>query len=244
MGRALRGRGLVRAPAFEEASGPVAARVATGLAKVGLALRQEAWHEAFSRGLSPTQAQVLAVLRRREPLALHDLADELGVGLATVSEAVSTLVRKGLVRKGRRGGDRRTLALTLTGAGRREAERLALWPDLVREALEDLPPRDQEALLGAVVRVILALQRRGRIPVARMCATCRFFRPNVHDDPVRPHHCAFVDAPFGEASVRLDCPDHQPAEASGGPRRPPRLERGGALAPVSGSSVRSEPSRG
>ncbi|MER3418788.1 MAG: MarR family transcriptional regulator, partial [Chloroflexota bacterium] len=29
----------------------------------------------------------------------------------------------------------------------------------------------------------------------------------------RPHHCAFVDAPFGDRSIRLDCPDHAPAIA-------------------------------
>jgi hypothetical protein len=55
------------------------------------------------------------------------------------------------------------------------------------------------------------LQERGAIPVAKMCVTCRYFRPNVHPDPERPHHCAFVDAPFGDRSLRLDCPDQEPA---------------------------------
>ena len=47
--------------------------------------------------------------------------------------------------------------------------------------------------------------------MSRMCLDCRFFRPDVHDDPARPHHCAFVDAPFGDAQLRIDCADHQPA---------------------------------
>jgi hypothetical protein len=42
-----------------------------------------------------------------------------------------------------------------------------------------------------------------------MCATCVFFRPDVHDDPERPHHCAFVDAPFGDRQLRLDCDDYR-----------------------------------
>lgn len=201
----------MRAQAFEEGSGPIVARLATGLAKVALALRQEAWHSAAARGLSPTQAQILQVLGRRQSAALQEIARELGIGTATVSEAVSTLVRKGLVRKARPGTDRRVLALSLSPAGQQEATRLALWPDLLRETLDELAPDEQQALLSAVVRMILALQRQGRIPVARMCVTCRFFRPNVHDDPARPHHCVFVDAPFGNGSLRLDCPDHQPA---------------------------------
>jgi hypothetical protein len=46
-----------------------------------------------------------------------------------------------------------------------------------------------------------------------MCVSCRFFRPFQHDDLARPHHCAFVDAPFGDGELRLDCPDFQTAGA-------------------------------
>jgi hypothetical protein len=42
---------------------PLAQRVTTGLAKVGIALKQQAWAEAGGRGLTPTQGQVLALLR-------------------------------------------------------------------------------------------------------------------------------------------------------------------------------------
>ena len=56
-----------------------------------------------------------------------------------------------------------------------------------------------------------ALQEARAIPVQRMCLTCRHFRPHVHDDPARPHHCAFVDAAFGDAALRLDCADHETA---------------------------------
>jgi hypothetical protein len=41
----------------------------------------------------------------------------------------------------------------------------------------------------------------------------RFFQPYRHPDPDRPHHCAFVDAPFGDGELRLDCPDHDAAPA-------------------------------
>lgn len=45
---------------------------------------------------------------------------------------------------------------------------------------------------------------------ARMCVTCTDFRPDVNDDPVRPHHCAFVDAAFGDGETRVDCADFVP----------------------------------
>src|SRR3546814_20452567 len=62
--------------------------------------------------------------------------------------------------------------------------------------------------------MIGALQTRGTIPVQRMCVSCAHFRPNVHSDAATPHHFAFVDAAFGDASLRLDCDDHVEADAS------------------------------
>lgn len=185
-------------------------RIKNGLAKIGLVLRSHAWQEADARGLTPTQGQVLALLAVRPGRAIRlcEVADELGVTPATASHAVAALVRKRLVQKTRDPGDRRALALTLTEAGRREAGRVLTWPDFLMEAVDALSPEEQRVFLRGLVKMIRVLQESGRIPVARMCVNCRFFRPYVYDDPHQPHHCAFVDAPFGDLELRLDCPDH------------------------------------
>jgi hypothetical protein len=64
---------------------------------------------------------------------------------------------------------------------------------------------EREVFQRALVKMIRSLQIQGRIPVARMCLGCRFFRPYAHASSSAPHHCAFVDAPFGDAELRLDC---------------------------------------
>jgi DNA-binding MarR family transcriptional regulator len=203
---------------FDTATDPPAHRIATGLAKVGLALKHQAWRRAGRRGLSPTQAQILTTLRTApRGMRLAEVADRLAVTAATASEAVGALALKGLVRKARETADLRALAIRLTPAGRREAHRAAGWPDVLLEAIDALTPEEQAVFLRGLVRMIYTLQQRGQIPVAQMCVTCRFFRPHVHPDPDRPHHCTFVDAPFGDRHLRLDCPDHQPAAPT--PRR-------------------------
>src|SRR5581483_5701384 len=192
----------VRAPLPDGDS--TAALVATGLAKIGLVLRHEAWRGREETGLTPTQSQILALLRARGGAAgLGDLARELAVSAPTASDSVAALAAKGLVAKARG----RTLSVALTPAGRREAVRAARWPDVLLEAVDALEPADQGAFLRGLCAIIRSLQERGRIPPARMCATCRFFQPNVHADPEKPHHCGFVDAPFGDRQLRLDCAD-------------------------------------
>ena len=166
------------------------------------------------RGLTPTQGQALALLRANpDGLRLGVLAGQLGVTAATTSASVTALHRKGLVTKEPTAGDGRGVVVLLTPAGTREAAAAAAWPDFLLEAVGELSATEQATFLRALVAMIRTLQEKGRIPVARMCVSCRFFRPFVHDDPARPHHCAFVDAPFGDGELRLDCPDHSIAPA-------------------------------
>jgi hypothetical protein len=102
--------------------------------------------------------------------------------------------------------------VSLPEAGRREADRVAGWSDFLLAAVDELTPGEQEVFLRGLVKLIRSVQCRGDIPVSRMCVTCRFFQPQVHADPALPHHCAFVDAPFGDRQLRLDCADYEAAE--------------------------------
>lgn len=191
---------------------PLPERMTTALERIALAVRSRSWQRARARGLTPTQAQVLVLVgREKEGRRLGTVAAALGVTPATASDAVRSLEEKGLVRRVRSGDDARALCLTLTPAGRREARRAADFGGFLADAASLLEPAEQAAFFRGALKLIRALQERRQIPVSRMCLDCRFFRPNVHHDPVRPHHCAFVDAPFGDAQLRIDCADHRPA---------------------------------
>lgn len=189
------------------------ANIATGLAKIGMVLRSEAWRRAEATGLSPTQAQILAHLVQRGPARVGAVADAIAVTQPTASDAVAALVRKGHVKRRPDPEDARAVQLHPTDAGRRLAEELAVWPDALLGAIDALNPPEEAAFTRGLVKMIRALQERGAIPVQRMCVSCRHFRPNAHSDAARPHHCAFVDAAFGDAALRLDCGEHVAADA-------------------------------
>jgi DNA-binding MarR family transcriptional regulator len=184
----------------------------TGIAKVGLVLRHHAWQRRQRDGLTPTQAQALAMLAARGSHRVGELAQALGVTQPTASDAIAALVRKGLVARERDTSDGRASRLVVTLAGSELAAHGQEWPDVLLAAVDALSTEDQASLLRGLSAVIRELQERGEIPVQRMCVTCRYFRPHVHSDPERPHHCAFVDAPFGDRALRLDCRDHEAKE--------------------------------
>ncbi len=188
--------------------------IATGLAKIGLFLRSHAWRQAEATGLTPTQAQILVHLVRRGSARVGTLADEIAVTQPTASDSVAALMRKGYVERRPDPDDGRATKLHARAAARRAVAEMEVWPDALLEAADDLDPAERGTLLKALMKMIRALQLRGAIPIQHMCTTCQHFRANQHSDAAEPHHCAFVDAAFGNAALRLDCGDHVEADAT------------------------------
>ncbi len=202
----------------EKASAP--AQITAGLVKLSLALRHQAWQASGRSGLTPTQAQILFLVESlgSSAVSVSTVAEQLSVTKGTASEAVSALERKGLLRKEADSSDGRAVVLELTRKGRREAQRSAQWPDVVLSAIGALPRVEQAAFLRALIGVIRNLQERGAIPTARMCAQCRFFRPNQYPGRDKPHHCAYLEAPIADVDLRIDCNEMEPAEIDLQPR--------------------------
>ena len=78
-------------------------------------------------GLTPAQAEVIAVLRDADgPLTVRELGDRLVCEGGSPSRLVSSVVGTGLIERGERAGDRRAVVLSLTPAGQRAAREVAV----------------------------------------------------------------------------------------------------------------------
>ena len=203
--------------------------ITTGLTKVAAALRSQAWEGGSARKLTPTQGQIVVLLAERETkvICLNDVASELCLTAATASDAVMTLVAKKLVKKERSPDDQRVLVLMLTAAGRREAQQIAGWTEVVRAGVRSLTTEEQAVFLRGLTKVMYSLQEQGVISVARMCVGCTYFQPYAHMDSARPHHCGFVNKPMGDGQLRLECLDFIPGSQPDQARRSQEFLRGG-----------------
>lgn len=191
-------------------------RLVAGLSKIGLAMKSRPWRRQGQAGVGPLQVQVLTFLRSRpnRSATVSTIARELSVKLPTASEVIRTLEHKRLVRRRRNDVDNRVVTVHLTAKGSKAGQVVSGWPEVLSAATEHLSSHEQAALLKILVKLIRGLQLKGEIPVARMCVSCRHFRPHAHADADEPHHCNFVDAPFGDRALRIDCPDYVAAPAS------------------------------
>ena len=199
-----------RLPYFEDHTEPMPARIAAGLQKIGLAMKQQAWQQANDEGLSATQGQILAILVGQGSLTGKELSERLGVTLPTISDSVRVLVEKQLVTRSPDPRHPRASLLTPTPKGATLGARARSWPEFMADAAADLAPDEQRAFYAAVIKMIRGLQEQGLVPVSGMCVTCTHFRPNVRSGDT-PHHCALVDAPLAGTQLRLDCPEHERA---------------------------------
>lgn len=186
-------------------------QVAAGLGQVAAFLRMAGWREAEPLGLTPTQTACLSLLAGRGAGRVTALARLLGVTQATASDAIAALRRKRLVERRPDPDDGRAARVHLTAAGAQLAARVSQPPAALAQAIGSLEPAERAGLRRALSKIVLDLQRTGAIEPQRLCLTCRFFRPYVHSDAQKPHHCAFVDSAFGDAALRLDCGDHEEA---------------------------------
>lgn len=189
-------------------------RIGDGLSRVATAMRTEAWSAAEAIGLNPTQLQILTFLVARGPggMRVKQIAAYLGVSQPTTTDSVNALMRKGLVEKQVDPSDARALAVAVTSVGETAVRQAGQLASATEDAIASLSRLEQQDLLMHLVKIIRGLQNAGAIPEQRMCVNCRYFRPHLYDDPKAPHHCAYVDAAFGPAELRLDCGEYESAD--------------------------------
>jgi DNA-binding MarR family transcriptional regulator len=195
---------------FDDISTSIEARIATGFARICTVMRSQAWGKSMAEGITPTQADVISLLRSRQAsLRLTVIAEQLVISPATASDAVSTLVSKGLVEKVRAPDDGRAIALSLTRKGIRLAASIEEMEGSLFQVLQTLSDGEKNSLLSLIVKIIRTMQDRGDIPVMRMCLTCKYYAPHRKKEKELIHYCNLVKAPFADHHLRLDCPEHE-----------------------------------
>lgn len=189
-----------------------ASSLATGLARVALAVHVAGGEAGAGLERTIAQQQMLLLLsRRRDVYPLTELSADLGMTTQATLAALTTLNREGLVDMGPSPSYApHDVRVALTELGRGSSPDLLNWAaDLLAE-LHNLDESGQRRLLSVVTDQIRRLQRQNQIPVTKMCVTCRYFDGYAHPGSTEPHHCWLVDEAFGHQQLRLRCPEAEP----------------------------------
>jgi DNA-binding MarR family transcriptional regulator len=128
------------------------------------ALRQRLRSTSDEAPLSPSQVELVRLVRERPGVGVAEAAARLQLAPNTVSTLVSELVALGLIERRRDPADGRAAQLSVTVAAE---ERFARWVDrleqVMQDALEQLDPRHTEALAGAMPALRRLLEQVGEV---------------------------------------------------------------------------------
>jgi MarR family transcriptional regulator, organic hydroperoxide resistance regulator len=114
----------------------------------------------------------LRVLWEGDPLTQRELSEQAGVMEPTTFSAVKTMERLGYVSRGKLGGDRKKVYVSLTPKGRQLRNRLVpLAEDVNRTALRGVRPGDIAIARGVLLAIIENLARDEQIAGMRMPST-------------------------------------------------------------------------
>ena len=118
--------------------------------------QSEVLEVAAALDLSMSQLRSLHVLDAVEaPLALHELADRMGLSVAATGRAVDVLVRGGLVSRREDDVDRRVKRVAITDAGRDAVNRLvAARREGMNRFVATLSEEEREALSAALAPIL------------------------------------------------------------------------------------------
>lgn len=186
-------------------------QAAAGLEQVAALARAQSWRRG-ARSLPPTQAGVLRMLRAAPAgLRAQRIAARLSLSAASLSATVRALEHKGWLLREPDPDDRRAWRLRLSAEGMAVAAQLSAPGQGLAALLEGLDEQDIGALLRVTQLMVDQAQRQGLASGLRTCLGCRFFRPYASGQGALPHLCGFTGQPFGDAQLRVDCAEQEPA---------------------------------
>jgi DNA-binding MarR family transcriptional regulator len=143
-------------------SGDAADRVVNGFRALFIAAqdhRRQAWLEA---DLTMAQLRAFWVIARHGSASVGAVGRELGVGLPAASHLVDRLVQAGLVQRHPHPNDRRVTVCEVSAAGRRLLEQAEeSGPRMLRAWLEEMDPKDVEALARGLTALVQVVARHG-----------------------------------------------------------------------------------
>lgn len=169
-------------------------------------LKAMQWKQARLLGITPLQLQILLFVGYHSPEVnkAASIATELQVSRPTISDAIGSLVSKGLLEMHADKRDRRSYSLVLTETGLQLMEQAGEYMGKLESVLDKRPAPEKSILYQSVYAIITGLITPEKGGVQRMCYNCAHYSGNKK----RQHECLFLKKPLLSEELQLDCPVH------------------------------------
>ena len=184
-------------------------KLVVALEKLSESFRVLLWEQTKAHGLSPIQIQILIYLKNHDHSQAKPavLATELNVTRPTISDALSALKKKALLKTQPNPADSRSKILYLSPKAEKLYTEIEQYAHPLEAALGSLADTTQSDLLHHLLKVIGQLESKQVINPQRTCFSCIHYK----GDTQGTHHCSLLERDLTNGELRIDCPEHQAA---------------------------------
>lgn len=184
----------------------LSSKIVAGLERVSEVFKTLLWEKAKMVGLSPIQIQILVFIAFHKEMLCNvsHLAKEFNVTKPTISDAVKTLDKKGLIVKMYSSTDNRSYSMQLSPKGTTIVSQVHDFANPLKLPLDGLSQSDAQQLFVTLSELIFKLNKSGVLTVQRTCFGCRFYQKQETSD-----YCNLLEKELLSKDIRLDCPEFE-----------------------------------
>jgi DNA-binding MarR family transcriptional regulator len=184
--------------------------IVTALEKIYTINRMTYWELGKEDNLSLIQLQFIEFVDKN-PLnfcTITNISKEFDLKKSTVSDSISSLIRKGFLEKSRDNKDSRIYYFSLTKKSKVKIKALEKRIDKIINTLRQTPEHEKEIISKFLLAVISNFYFDGSIQSAKICLTCKNFVCNeTHSD--QPFYCGFIKGFMNTLDLKAYCPHHE-----------------------------------
>ncbi len=170
------------------------------LEKICQAYKNNLWQIAYREGLTPTQMEILQIVLSYPKANISHIAKELGISKPTVSQAVNTLIKKGMLIHNFDPLDKRKKILNLTSKARKFLKRIRKLNDCLLNCINQIDPDQQNYLYKILLIIIKEMHEKGIFKLIRFCPFCA---NRISDSQ---SICIITNRPVSPENFRPNCP--------------------------------------
>lgn len=186
-------------------------KIAYGLGRISDVYKSLLWQQAKLHGISPIQIQILIYVEHNSPenCNVSNLAKVFQVTKPTISDAIRVLINKDYLLKDHSPTDSRRYNVVLTTKGNDLVKELSAYDQPIKSLFADYPEEKQLEIYQMLVQAVTQMNDAGIIQVQQNCFSCKFYSR----DKSASHYCNLMQKPLEQGDIRLNCADHEVAEA-------------------------------
>ncbi len=181
------------------------------LSKLSQIIRHTYWEVNRETGLSPLMLQILEYLlnNKRELCTPHKIAEDLGVKRPTITDSLKVLIKKGYVKEKPSEKDKRYKFLSITEKGKNlmEINKLKL-ESILKDSFNFLSEEEKEIFFVSLSKFISDLNKKGLLPVAKVCLSCKNFEENKFFGSDKPHYCRLLNIRMKDYELNVNCEEN------------------------------------